>query len=392
VTDHIYTAEENTAMANLRLAKLTKRFGEVVAVNDMSLEIQDGEFMVFVGPSGCGKTTALRMIAGLEEITSGEVWIGDKCVNDVAPKDRDIAMVFQNYALYPHMNVYENMAFGLRLRKVPKAVINERVHSTADMLGLNELLKRKPKELSGGQRQRVALARAIVRQPKVFLMDEPLSNLDAKLRVHTRAELIRLHRDLGITSVYVTHDQVEAMTMGNRIVVMNKGLAQQVDSPLNLYHHPNNKFVAGFIGSPAMNFIPANVVQKGDAVIVDTGDFQVTLPPVYAAQVKDHVGKKVTFGIRPEDIYDKSIAPTALLDTPNVADVMVDVTEPLGANVIAYLKSEKHDFIASFDAKTIARPGNRLAIIFDMERAHLFDDETEDALIKPVAEREKVKI
>ncbi|MHB0935620.1 MAG: ABC transporter ATP-binding protein [Armatimonadota bacterium] len=377
-------------MANLRLVNLTKRFGEVVAVNNMSLEIHDGEFLVFVGPSGCGKTTALRMIAGLEEITGGEVFIGEKCVNDVAPKDRDIAMVFQNYALYPHMNVYENMAFGLRLRKVPKATINERVQSAADMLGLKDLLKRKPKELSGGQRQRVALARAIVRQPKVFLMDEPLSNLDAKLRVHTRAELIRLHRDLGITTVYVTHDQVEAMTMGNRIVVMNKGLVQQVDSPLNLYHHPDNKFVAGFIGSPAMNFMPATLAQKGSDTIVDTGDFQVALPAKYAAQVKEHVGKKVTFGIRPEDIHDKTIVPTALVGSPNTAGVMVDVTEPLGANVFAYLKTDKLDFVASFDAKTIAHPNEKMDVIFDMDRAHLFDEETEESLIKPVAEPEKV--
>ena len=378
-------------MANLRLVNLTKRFGEVVAVNDMSLEIHDGEFLVFVGPSGCGKTTALRMIAGLEEITAGEVFIGEKCVNDVAPKDRDIAMVFQNYALYPHMNVYENMAFGLRLRKVPKADINKRVHDAAEMLGLKELLKRKPKELSGGQRQRVALARAIVRQPKVFLMDEPLSNLDAKLRVHTRAELIRLHRDLGITTVYVTHDQVEAMTMGNRIVVMNKGLVQQVDSPLNLYHHPDNKFVAGFIGSPAMNFLSATLVQKGSDVMVDTGDFQVALPARYAAQVKAKVGKPVTFGIRPEDIHDKTIVPTALIGSPNVASVMVDVTEPLGANVFAYLKTDKFDFIASFDAKTIARPNEKMDVIIDMDRAHLFDEETEESLLVETAEPEKVK-
>ena len=263
------------------------------------------------------------MIAGLEEITSGQVFIGDTCVNDVAPKDRDIAMVFQNYALYPHMNVFENMSFGLKLRKVPKAVITERVNNAAEMLGLNELLKRKPKELSGGQRQRVALARAIVRQPKVFLMDEPLSNLDAKLRVHTRAELIRLHRDLGITTIYVTHDQVEAMTMGNRIVVMNKGLVQQVDSPLHIYHHPNNKFVAGFIGSPAMNFLPATLAEKSGELIVDTGEFRVALPKVYADQVKDKVGRKVTFGIRPEDMFDNTIAPAALAGSPNTVRVTV---------------------------------------------------------------------
>jgi len=292
-------------------------------------------------------------------------------------------MVFQNYALYPHMNVFQNMEFGLRLRKIPKAEINKRVQDAADMLGLADLLKRKPKELSGGQRQRVALARAIVRQPKVFLMDEPLSNLDAKLRVHTRAELIRLHRDLGITTIYVTHDQVEAMTMGDRIVVMNKGLVQQVDSPLNLYHHPENKFVAGFIGSPAMNFLPATIAEKGGAVLVDTGDFQITLPDVYAAQVRDKIGQQVTFGIRPENIFDKTIAPTALASSLNIVNVTVDVTEPLGANVFAYLKTGKLDFVASFDAKTIAKARQRMDIVLDMERAHLFDAETELALIKP---------
>ena len=378
-------------MANLRLVNLTKRFGDVVAVNNMTLDIHDGEFLVFVGPSGCGKTTALRMIAGLEEITSGDIHIGDKCVNDVAPKDRDIAMVFQNYALYPHMNVYENMAFGLQLRKVPKQEIQQRVKDAANMLGLSDLLKRKPKELSGGQRQRVALARAIVRQPKVFLMDEPLSNLDAKLRVHTRAELIRLHRDLGITTVYVTHDQVEAMTMGNRIVVMNKGLVQQVDAPLSLYHHPANKFVAGFIGSPAMNFFDATLVQKGSDIVVDTGDFQLALPATAAAQVQGKVGAKVTFGIRPEDIHDRTIAPAGLANASSILKVTVDVTEPLGANVFAYLKTDKNDFVASFDAKTVARPGETMDIIFDMDRAHLFDEETEEALTKSTAEPAKVK-
>ncbi len=367
-------------MAQVRLAELTKEFKEVMAVDHLTLDIADKEFLVFVGPSGCGKTTALRMIAGLEEITSGEIWIDGMPVNDVPPKDRDIAMVFQNYALYPHMTVFENMAFGLQLRKVSKSVIRERVMKAAALLDLVELLKRKPKQLSGGQRQRVALARAIVRQPKVFLMDEPLSNLDAKLRVHTRAELIRLHRDLGITTIYVTHDQVEAMTMGNRIVVMNKGRMQQVDTPLKLYHHPINKFVAGFIGSPAMNFLPATLVEKDGVVLVDVVDFQLPLPPAYAAQVRDRVGQSVTFGIRPEDIFDRTIAP-ALLAHVEPVTVLVDVTEPLGANVFAYLKTYLHEFIASFDADTIARPDSKLAVVFDMARCHLFDLETEETLL-----------
>jgi multiple sugar transport system ATP-binding protein len=334
--------------------------------------------MVFVGPSGCGKTTALRMIAGLEEITSGDISIDGMKVNDVPPKDRDIAMVFQNYALYPHMSVFDNMAFGLQLRKVPKAEIKARVEKAADMLGLSELLKRKPKQLSGGQRQRVALARAIVRQPKVFLMDEPLSNLDAKLRVHTRAELIRLHRDLGITTIYVTHDQVEAMTMGHRIAVMNKGLLQQVDSPLNLYHHPANKFVAGFIGSPGMNFMPGTLVEQAGRLAVNLGDFVLPLPG--NSSLRQRVGQSVTFGIRPEDIFDRTIAPAALTTSSDVTMVQVDVTEPLGANVFAYLKTKQHDFIASLDADTIARPGEPLEIVFDMARAHLFDVDTEESL------------
>jgi multiple sugar transport system ATP-binding protein len=364
-------------MAQVRLVQVTKSFKEVQAVNRLTLDIADNEFMVFVGPSGCGKTTALRMIAGLEEITSGEIWIDDVKVNDVPPKDRDIAMVFQNYALYPHMSVYDNMAFGLQLRKVPKAEIKARVEKAAAMLGLADYLQRKPKQLSGGQRQRVALARAIVRQPKVFLMDEPLSNLDAKLRVHTRAELIRLHRDLGITTIYVTHDQVEAMTMGSRIAVMNFGLLQQCDAPLTLYHRPVNKFVAGFIGSPAMNFLPATLIAQGGGVAVNLGDFVLPLPVEHAAVVKDRVGQSVTFGIRPEDIFDRTIAPTALAASPDSTRVLVDVTEPLGSNVFAYLKSATHEFVASLDSDTIARPGNPLEIVFDMARCHLFDTENE---------------
>ncbi len=367
-------------MAEVRLDNVCKHFKEVVAVEKLTLTIPDKEFLVFVGPSGCGKTTALRMVAGLEEITSGQIFIDNKCVNDVPPKDRDIAMVFQNYALYPHMSVYENMAFGLRLRKVPKVEIKARVQRAAGMLGMEDLLERKPKALSGGQRQRVALARAIVREPKVFLMDEPLSNLDAKLRVHTRAELIRLHRQLGITTIYVTHDQVEAMTMGNRIVVMNQGFMQQIDSPMHLYTKPANKFVAGFIGSPAMNFLPAKIAVSGNDVLVLIKDFKLKLPEKYAGMAKVFDGKDVTFGIRPENIFDKSIVPTALIDSPNVATVSVDVLEPLGANVLAYLNLGEIDFLAAFGADTLATPGQNIDIVFDMDNCHLFDIETEQSV------------
>src|SRR5579863_6040893 len=308
-------------MASVTLRDLTKEFKEVVAVNHVNLQIQDKEFLVLVGPSGCGKTTALRMIAGLEEATGGEILIGERVVNDVSPKDRDIAMVFQNYALYPHMSVYDNMSFGLRLKRTPtggvwpinskrtfsKEEIDRRVNEAAEMLGLKPLLQRKPKELSGGQRQRVALGRAIVREPKVFLMDEPLSNLDAKLRVQTRAELIKLHRRLGITTVYVTHDQVEAMTMGDRIAVMSNGVIQQCDRPLSLYNHPANLFVAGFIGSPAMNFVPVTVVKQGDSLAVDAVSFKVVLPALQAERARPYVGKTCVWGIRPEDIYDREL-------------------------------------------------------------------------------------
>src|ERR1041385_662095 len=275
-------------MAGVTLDHITKKYGEVTAVNDLNIQIRDQEFLVLVGPSGCGKSTALRMIAGLEEITGGDLYIGDRRVNDVAPKDRDIAMVFQSYALYPHMSVYDNMAFGLKLRKRPKAEIDRRVKEAAELLGLQNLLQRKPKQLSGGQRQRVALGRAIVREPQVFLMDEPLSNLDAKLRVQTRAELIKLHRRLGITTIYVTHDQVQAMTMGDRIAVMNDGVLQQCDTPLNLYHHPANTFVAGFIGSPSMNFIDSKVVKDSTGYVMDAGSFKVLAPERANASLKAH--------------------------------------------------------------------------------------------------------
>ncbi|MBC7288984.1 MAG: ABC transporter ATP-binding protein, partial [Armatimonadetes bacterium] len=290
-------------MAGVRLVNLTKRFGNVIAVNGVSLEIRDGEFMVLVGPSGCGKTTCLRMIAGLEDPTEGEIWIGDRIVNDISPRDRNIAMVFQNYALYPHMTAYDNMAFALRLRRMPRHEIDRRVREAAAMLGISDLLDRRPRELSGGQRQRVALGRAIVREPSVFLMDEPLSNLDAKMRVETRAELIKLHRRLGITTIYVTHDQLEAMTMGDRIAVMRDGVIQQVDVPLGLFYNPANLFVAGFIGTPPMNFIEVRIKVVDDAVFVEGPGFSLRLPPEKAAAARPYDGKQVVFGIRPNDIY-----------------------------------------------------------------------------------------
>ncbi len=365
-------------MARVVLKSLSKRFRSVVAVDDLNLEIEDKEFLVLVGPSGCGKTTALRCIAGLEETTAGEIYIGDRLVNDVSPKDRDIAMVFQNYALYPHMNVYDNMAFGLKLRKFPRAEIRRRVNEAADMLGLGGLLKRKPRELSGGQRQRVALGRAIVREPKVFLMDEPLSNLDAKLRVQTRAELIKLHRRLGITTIYVTHDQTEAMTMGDRIAVLNDGRMQQVDTPLELFNHPANIFVAGFIGSPAMNFLDATLEGDDGDLYVKTDALRLRLPPAHANRVQDRVGQRVVFGVRPDDIYDRSLSPA--VTQSDTATLTVDVTEPMGSTVYVYLAAGKHSLIADLDAETGAKDGKPLEVVFDMSKTRLFDPETQIAL------------
>ena len=381
-------------MASVRLNELTKEFKEVIAVNKLTLEIKDKEFLVLVGPSGCGKTTALRMIAGLEEATAGEIYIGDRVVNDVSPKDRDIAMVFQNYALYPHMSVYDNMSFGLRLKRLPtgkpwplntkrafsKQEIDRRVNEAARLLGLESLLQRKPKQLSGGQRQRVALGRAIVREPKVFLMDEPLSNLDAKLRVQTRAELIKLHRRLGITTIYVTHDQVEAMTMGDRIAVLNNGIMQQCDTPLNLYNHPANMFVAGFIGSPAMNMVPVAVRAQGDSFVADAGSFQVELPKAMADKLKPQEGKACMLGIRPEDIYDKSLEGLVKPTPGNVVKVNVDVVEPLGNDVEMHIAVGDHTLTAMIDNKTRARSGDQIEVIFDMDKSHLFDKQTEAAV------------
>ena len=367
-------------MAGLVLRDLTKLFKNVVAVDNMCLEIQDKEFLVLVGPSGCGKTTALRMIAGLEEVTEGEIYIGERLVNDVPPKDRDIAMVFQNYALYPHMSVFDNMAFGLRLRRVPKPDIKKRVGDVANMLGLQELLDRKPKQLSGGQRQRVALGRAIVREPKVFLMDEPLSNLDAKLRVQTRAELIKLHRRLGITTVYVTHDQVEAMTMGDRIAVLRDGIVQQVDTPLGLYNKPANMFVAGFIGTPAMNFVDATVEKSNGDFHINAVSFKVKAPDSRADGLADYVGKPVVFGVRPEHIFDKALNPMVKPAPENTITCGVDVVEPMGSIVTMYLACGQHSLVATIDADTRAKEDEQIELVLDLEKTHVFDKETEKAI------------
>jgi multiple sugar transport system ATP-binding protein len=368
-------------MANVVLKDLTKTFKNVTAVNKVNLEIMDKEFLVLVGPSGCGKTTALRMVAGLEEASDGEIYIGDRLVNDVSPKDRDIAMVFQNYALYPHMSVFDNMAFGLKLRKVPKADIKRRVEEAAELLGLKDLLDRKPKQLSGGQRQRVALGRAIVREPKVFLMDEPLSNLDAKLRVQTRAELIKLHRRLGITTIYVTHDQVEAMTMGDRIVVMKDGLVQQVDTPLGLYSKPANMFVAGFIGTPSMNFITAKIEKEGNDYWINGGSFKVKAPAAKAdGKLESEVGKEVIFGIRPEDIFDKTLTNLVQGTPDNTIKATVDVIEPMGPVVTMYLKVGDHSMTATIDAETKAKEGDVVELVLDMEKTHVFNKGNETAV------------
>ena len=369
-------------MAGVTLQNVTKRFGNVVAVNSASLEIKDKEFIVLVGPSGCGKSTTLRMVAGLEEISEGTILIGDTVVNDIPPKDRDIAMVFQNYALYPHMDVYNNMAFGLKLRKFPKAQIDQRVKEAARLLGIENLLDRKPKALSGGQRQRVAVGRAIVREPKVFLMDEPLSNLDAKLRVQMRAELSKLHNRLQTTIVYVTHDQTEAMTMGDRIVVMKDGFIQQVGAPLEIYNHPNSIFVAGFIGSPAMNFMDVVLRKDGDNYIVDGGEFKLTIDPARVAQYKNlgkYVNKEVVFGIRPEDIEDAELAQD-IIET-SVMAATVDVTEPMGAEVYAYFSSGRHSFIARLDPTTKAADGRQQKVQLNMAKIHLFDKDTEATIV-----------
>lgn len=365
-------------MASVTYDHVYKRFGEVTAVNDLNIQIEDQEFLVLVGPSGCGKSTALRLLAGLEEISDGKILIGDRVVNDVAPKDRDIAMVFQSYALYPHMSVFDNMAFGLKLRKTPKEEIKSRVEEAADLLGISNLLDRKPRQLSGGQRQRVALGRAIVREPSVFLLDEPLSNLDAKLRVETRANISRLHQRLQTTFIYVTHDQVEAMTMASRIAVMNQGILQQLDTPQNLYDKPDNIFVAGFIGSPAMNFYNANIRKDDGKLFVDGEAFSVQIPETRTAPYEPYVGKSVVFGIRPEDIADPNYAPPGI--EPQMVEAKVDVTELMGNEIFVYLNSGDHNYVARVDPRTSIKMGDNVQMAFNMANMHIFDRDTEQAV------------
>ncbi len=363
-------------MAKVVLKDLEKKYPHgFKAVHGHNLEIKDGEFMVFVGPSGCAKSTTLRMVAGLEEVTGGEIWIGDKLVNDLPPKERDIAMVFQNYALYPHMNVYDNMAFGLKLKKVDKEEIDKRVRNAAEILGITDLLDRKPKEMSGGQRQRVAVGRAIVRQPSVFLFDEPLSNLDAKLRVHMRVEITKLHQRLKTTMIYVTHDQVEAMTMGDRICVMELGRIRQVDTPINLYNRPANKFVAGFIGSPAMNMVDAVIVKEGETTFAQLADgIKLRLPADKAEKVKDYIGKSVIFGIRPEHIGSHETHPN---EKDNYIESEVYIVEQMGNEVFVYFSNGATQYIARLESGVNAKSGQKYELWFDTTKCHIFDKETE---------------
>ncbi len=367
-------------MANLSLRNIQKVYqGGVQAVSDFNLEIEDKEFLILVGPSGCGKSTTLRMIAGLEEITGGQLYIGDELMNDVAPKDRDIAMVFQSYALYPHMTVFDNMAFGLKLRKTPKDEIKRRVEEAARILDITHLLDRKPKALSGGQRQRVALGRAIVREPKVFLFDEPLSNLDAKLRAQMRTELTKLHYRLGTTFIYVTHDQIEAMTMGDRIVVMKDGFIQQVDNPQALYDKPCNIFVAGFIGSPQMNFVDATLVEEDGKIYFTFGKYKIPLPAAKAdnEKVRASIGKEVVVGIRPEGIHDEEMYLSTMTD--GIVECDVDVVELMGAETYIYFSVEGINMTARV-SRTKARPGDKVKMAIDLNRIHIFDKETEQVI------------
>jgi multiple sugar transport system ATP-binding protein len=364
-------------MAAVTLDHITKRYGDAVVVRDVSLQIHDQEFLVLVGPSGCGKSTILRMIAGLEELSEGDIYIGDRLVNDVSPKDRDIAMVFQNYALYPHMTVFDNLAYGLRQRHTPTDEIRQRVHAVAERLGIQEFLQRKPKQLSGGQRQRAALGRAIVREPQVFLMDEPLSNLDAKLRVQTRVELTKLHARLQTTVIYVTHDQVEAMTLGNRIAILKDGMLQQVDTPSEVYANPANLFVAGFIGSPAMNFFNAELEQVNGVSLVRGSGLEIVLPSEIVARMNGYSGKQVVLGVRPEDFQDGRGV------TPNGASTVsanVDVVEHMGSENFVHLTSETSSFVARMDSSVDPRPGDGFPVVVDVEKIKLFDPSTELAI------------
>lgn len=377
-------------MASLSLRNVYKIYdGNVTAVKDFNLEIADKEFIIFVGPSGCGKSTTLRMIAGLEDISKGELYIGDTLVNDVAPKDRDIAMVFQNYALYPHMSVYDNMAFGLKLRKTPKEEIKRRVEEAARILGIEQFLERKPKALSGGQRQRVAMGRAIVRDPRVFLLDEPLSNLDAKLRAQMRTEISKLHQRLGTTFIYVTHDQTEAMTLGTRIVVMKDGVIQQVDTPQNLYDYPCNMFVAGFIGSPQMNFINATVAKKGSNYFLKFDKYEIPVPADKSKgdklnandkggnALEKYVGKEVIFGIRPEHVHDEA---DELAKADTQFDANVDVTELMGAEIYLYVNVAGQPITARVEPTSKAKVGDKIKICFSLDKIHIFDKDTEQII------------
>ena len=359
-------------MAEVTLANITKRFGDFTAVKNVDMEIEDGKFTVLVGPSGCGKTTTLRMVAGLEEITEGEIKIGERVVNRVPPKDRDIAMVFQNYALYPHMDVFNNMAFGLKLRKTPKSQIRDRVNQAADLLGITDKLKSKPRELSGGQRQRVAVGRAIVRNPKVFLFDEPLSNLDAKLRVQMRTELEQLHHKLQTTTIYVTHDQVEAMTLGDRIAVMKDGVVQQYAQPQETYDHPNNQFVAGFIGSPAMNFLPAQVAGENGRTVLSGAGYRIVLPEERSRQT---LPPKVIVGVRPEDLDGP--AP----DAENAITLTVAVTEQLGHSLLVYGYLDETQIVASLDPHRRVDVDSTIHLKLNLATLHVFDPETQETLL-----------
>lgn len=367
-------------MARVQYENMTKAWGDVIGVNSLSLDVPDKEFLVLVGPSGCGKSTALRCLAGLEEITGGNIRIGDRVVNDVPPKDRDIAMVFQSYALYPHMSVYDNMAFGLKLRKTPKDEIDRRVQEAAKILGITQLLDRKPKAMSGGQRQRVALGRAIVRDPAVFLFDEPLSNLDAKLRVQTRAEISKLHQRLGTTFIYVTHDQVEALTMADRIAVMRDGVLQQADSPTNLYDHPGNVFVAGFIGSPSMNFFSGSITGTADEMYLDSGSVRLRIPQSQAQQLgAGNIGKEVIFGIRPEDIHHPQYKPGGVNE--QLVESTVDVTEMMGNEIFVYMMTgDEQSYIARVDPRAHMRSGDKVQMSFNTDKLHIFDRATEKTI------------
>jgi multiple sugar transport system ATP-binding protein len=373
-------SKRGNPVASVTLKNVVKRFKSVTAVDNLNIEVQDREFAVFVGPSGCGKTTALRMIAGLEDVTEGDIYIGERRVNDMAPKDRDIAMVFQNYALYPHMNVADNLGFGLKMRGFPKTEIDLRVKEAADILGIHDLLERKPKQLSGGQRQRVAVGRAIVRKPEVFLFDEPLSNLDAKLRVAMRAEISKLHRRLGATIIYVTHDQVEAMTMAGRIFIMQNGALQQSGAPLDIYKHPANRFVAGFIGSPAMNFIEAAVAAENDSWFIDAGDFRLRLPESFHPFLAPYANQRVIFGVRPEDMAQ--LDPASGSDDADTFTARAEVVETLGSETFVHMTCGAHAMVARMEApETPLTVGQSLVVSIRMAKTHLFDRESSRTIV-----------